>query len=147
MGAECDDVAGAGAAGLDAGGVVVGVGVGLRAGGLEQPRVRGRLALLRAAVAARAAVLRRPERRARALARHHPVVGAAAHREPRGAHLVEVADAPRRRAPAPRPPERRHRHRDVVAVDEAHVVKVLPPPSMQKLTTDYSKNLSRQFHI
>lgn len=73
--------------------IIVRVRIRLWTRRLEDLRVRRRLARLRAAEAARAAVPRRVKRRARALAGHHapPVVGADL--EAGGAHHVEVADA------------------------------------------------------
>jgi hypothetical protein len=121
--AEGDDVGRAGGAGEDGGGVVVGVRVCLGARRLEQPGVGRGLALLRSAELPRAAVLRRPVRRARAAAPDDalPLVDG----EPGGAHAVEVADAAGGHAVGALPAVRRHGDGDVVPVHQAHVVEVL----------------------
>lgn len=73
MRAESEQIVSFGASG-DAGGVVVGVGIGLGASGLEDLRINRGLAGLRASVGARAAVLGRVESGAGALAGHHALV-------------------------------------------------------------------------
>ncbi|BAS83126.1 Os03g0233251, partial [Oryza sativa Japonica Group] len=141
-GAEGDDVLRAGAARERAGGVVVRVAVRRRARRLEQPRVPRRPAAVRPAVRPRAAVLRRPERLARAPARHRRrrrrpgllVVLLPRHLQLRGAQRVHVADAPgvpARRAVHPGA-RRRHADADVVPVHQAHVVEVLPVGAAQR---------------
>jgi hypothetical protein len=125
VGAEGDDVGRAGGAGEDGGWVVVGVGVGLGARRLEEPRVGRGLALLGAPELPRAAVLRRAVGGAGAAAPHDAVPVAAADSEPLRAHAVEVADAPRGHAVGAGPVERRHGDGDVVPVHQAHVVEVL----------------------
>jgi len=73
MGAESEQIVSFGASG-DAGGVVIGVGVGFGACGFEDLRINGGLAGLRASVGARAAVLGGVEGGAGALAGHHALV-------------------------------------------------------------------------
>ena len=114
---EGDGVVGAGA-GEGRRGVVVGVAVRPRARPLEHLRVHRRVTRVRIAVVAAAAVLRRAERLARA-----PASLAMAGLQLGGAPLVEVHDAPGRRAPRRR---RLHHHGQVVPVHLAHVVVVLP---------------------
>lgn len=87
--AECDDVVPP-RAGRDARGVVERVGVCLGASRLEDPRVSRRFARLRVPEAPRAAVPRRVECEAGALAGHDPVIvrpDLKSHR----AHHVQVA--------------------------------------------------------
>jgi len=73
MRAESEQIVSFGASG-DAGGVIVGVGVGFRACGLENLGINGGLAGLRASVRARAAVLGGVESGAGALACNHALV-------------------------------------------------------------------------
>ena len=73
VGAESEQIVAAGASG-DAGGVVVGIRVGLGASGLEDPRIGRGLARLRVPEAPCAAVPGRVEGEARALARHYPLL-------------------------------------------------------------------------
>jgi hypothetical protein len=123
FGAEGDGVIGV-VAGEGGGGVVVGVAVGLGAGGLEELRVLGRVAGVRVAVGAVAAVLGGPERLARAAAG-----AAAACAELVGAAVVEVDEAAGVGA------ARRgglDEHGQVVAVDEADVVEVLPAGAVER---------------
>lgn len=113
-------------AGSNACRVIIGIGVSPRAGRLKDPRVGRRPAGLRVPEASGAAILGRLERQARALTPHHPVAPPRPHLQRRGAHLVQVAHATG--VPAlPRPPDRRDRYRQVVAVHQAHVVEVLLP--------------------
>ncbi|KAK3423798.1 hypothetical protein EUGRSUZ_F00558 [Eucalyptus grandis] len=121
--AEGDDVVGV-CAREGAGAVVVRVAVGLRAGVLEQLRVRRGLARLRRGVGAAAAVLRLLERLTRALARHPPRPVAARHPQLRRAGPVQVDQAPRGGAVLARPALRRHQQRQVVPVHEADVEEV-----------------------
>ncbi|BAT06568.1 Os08g0548650, partial [Oryza sativa Japonica Group] len=115
-GAEGDGVIGV-VAGEGGGGVVVGVAVGFRARRLEELRVLGRVAGVRVAVGAIAAVLRSAERLAGAAA-SAAIVGA----ELGGAALVEVDEAAGVGAVGGGGLDE---HGEVVAVDEADVVEVL----------------------
>ncbi|RRT68282.1 hypothetical protein B296_00018523 [Ensete ventricosum] len=133
-GAERDKVVG-GCAGERGGGVVVSVAVSPGAGVLEELGVGRRLASVGAPVVAAAAVLGRPERFARALARHAltaAVRGRQHHLEVRRAHPVEV----RRTAGGAASPAgaslRHHQHRQVVAVHQTHVVEVHPAAAVER---------------
>jgi len=81
-------------------------------------RVRGRLTRGRVRKRAVAAILGFPKRAASALTRV-----AAFHPQFRWATPIEILAAPRGGA-GPRPAARRHHHRQIIAVDEAHVVVV-----------------------
>ncbi|RWW42426.1 hypothetical protein BHE74_00052033, partial [Ensete ventricosum] len=129
--AEGDKVVGRGA-GEGGGGVVERVAVSPRAGVLEEPEVGRRRAGGGVAVAAAAAVLREPEGLPRALTRHAltgPGARPCHHLQVRWAHPIEIHHAPRGTAiPAGAAP-RRHQHRQVVAVHQAHVVIVNSTPA------------------
>ena len=73
MGAEGDQIVSFGAS-SDAGGVIIGIGVGLGACGLEDLGIDGGLAGLWASIGAGAAVLGGVESGASALAGHHALV-------------------------------------------------------------------------
>jgi hypothetical protein len=134
-GAEGDGVGGVAGAGEGGGGVVVGVAVRPGARVLEELRVRRRLAGAGVPVVAVAAVLRRPERLARALAGHAAAGGRRRrrHAQVSGARAVEVRHAAGGHAAAPRGSGRalrRHQHRQVVPVHQAHVVEVHAPAAV-----------------
>lgn len=114
---KCDCVVSAGTR-EGASGIIVSVAIGFGACGLEHLRVHGRLA--RGGVTKRtvAAILRFPERAARALARV-----AALHPQLRRAPPVEILTAPGGAA-GPRAASGHHHHGQIVAVDEADVVVV-----------------------
>lgn len=120
--AEGDDVVPP-RAGRDARGVVVRVGVGLGAGRLEDLRVGRRLAGLWVPKAPRAAVPRRVEREAGALAGHDTVV-VTPDLESHWAHRVQVAHATCIAA-FPSALEWRDGDGEIVAIDEADIVEVL----------------------
>lgn len=116
-GAKCYCVVGAGTR-ERAGGIIVRVTIGFGTYGLENFRVSRRLASRRVTKRAVAAILRFPKRAAGALTRV-----AALHPQFRWATPIEILAAPRGGA-GPRPASRRHHHRQIIAVDEAHVVVV-----------------------
>lgn len=114
---KCDCVVSAGTR-EGASGIIVGVAIGFGAYGLEHLRVHGRLARGRVTKRTVAAILRFPERAARALARV-----AALHPQLRRAPLVEILAAASGGAGA-RAASGHHHHGQIVAVDEADVVVV-----------------------
>ncbi|RWW65254.1 hypothetical protein BHE74_00027458 [Ensete ventricosum] len=133
-GAERDKVVG-GCAGERGGGVVVSVAVSPGAGVLEELGVGRRLASVGAPVVAAAAVLGRPERFARALARHAltaAVRGRQHHLEVRRAHPVEVLRTAGGAASPAGASLRHHQHRQVVAVHQTHVVEVHPAAAVER---------------
>ena len=109
------------------GGIIVGIAVGSGASGLEHLRVHRRPAGGGRTVRAAATVLRAPKRFARAPAR-----AAVSDLQLRRTALVEIHRAARRRAHS-RPTTPFHYHRQVVAIDEAHVVEVLPAGAESEL--------------
>lgn len=123
-GAERYDIVGPGAC-ERAGLIIIRVAVRLRARALEHLRVLRRLACGRCAVRALAAVLLVAERLARALARHALPAGTR-HAQLRRARPVQIRHTLHLRAVGAGAALRHHQHRQVVAVDEAEVVKVLP---------------------
>lgn len=120
--AEGDQIAGFSAGG-DAGGVIISIGISLRAGGLEDPGVCGGLAGLWGSVASGTAIPGGIESRASTLAGHDSLV-VRPDLEAHGAHEVEVADAAGVAA-FPRSLEGSDGDGEIVAVHEADVVEVL----------------------
>lgn len=93
---------------------------------LEELRVPAWLARGRRRVGPAAAVLRVPERFARALASHAGAAAIGVHLELLGATGVQVGGAARGGAVPALPAPRHHPHGEVVAVNEADVVEVEP---------------------
>lgn len=124
MRAEGDHIASA-TASSEAGGVVVGVGIGSRASLLEDLRVRRGFTGLRVAEAPRTAVPRGVERRARAPARHHRALLPGLHLQPNRTQAVQVAHAARVAAGATATLEGEDGDGEVVTVHKADVVEVL----------------------
>ncbi|KAF7809645.1 hypothetical protein G2W53_036388 [Senna tora] len=125
MGSECDDVVRRGT-GEGACTIVISVAVSAWARALEELRVTARFARVRSRVSPTAAILRISKRFTRAFTRHalSPVAGRR-HLQLRRASSVQIHNASRRRAvPRPRPALRLHRHRKVIAIDEANVVEI-----------------------
>ncbi|BAT15413.1 Os11g0706700, partial [Oryza sativa Japonica Group] len=119
--AEGDEVA-LGVTTVEAGGVVVGVAVRTRADGLEKVGEDGGAARRRRGVVPRAAVAVAAHGPAGAPATRHPPFPVPHLQRRRAAH---VHVRPARRRPAPHAsPHRRHRHRRVEPVHQAHVVEV-----------------------
>lgn len=108
----------------NASGIVISIRVSPRARRLEYPRVCRRLARLRTPEPARTTISGGVESKARAFTRNHAPLVVGPHLKPHRAHHVEIADAPRGAALAGTF-KRRNGDCEVVAVHEAHIVKVL----------------------
>jgi len=121
--AKGDGVIG-GSASEGAGFVVVGVAISAWASVLEYLRVRRGLARVGRPVRSAAAVLRRVERLARALARDALSPVRAHHLQLRRTRAVEVPDAPCGGALVAGASLRHHQHRHVVAVHKAYVEEI-----------------------
>ena len=122
-GAEGDHVICAGTSEC-AGGIVVCVAVSAWAGALEQLRVRRGSALIGSRIGAAAAVLRFPERLARALARNVLFSVGARDLELRGASAVQIHLAPGFGTVPPGAALWDHHQRKVIPINQAHVVEV-----------------------
>jgi len=107
-----------------AGLVIVRVAVGAWASVLENLRIRRRLASVGRPKRAFAAILRGPERLARALTCHALFSIHARNPKLRRTRAVEVSNAPRAGAVIAGPTLGSHQHRHVVTVHEAHVEEI-----------------------
>lgn len=104
--------------------VIIRVAVGAWASVLENPRICRRLASVGRPIRAFAAILRGPERLARALTRHALFSILACDPKLRRARAVEVPNAPSAGAVIARATPGSHQHRHVVAVHEAYVEEI-----------------------